>query len=51
MYSFSRAWENELILANKSEKKKYKPSLLHATWQTYKVRYCIVGLCLFIYVC
>ncbi len=49
-YSF-RAWEDDVILANKSDKNKYKPSLFRATWKIYGKRYFVIGAFLFIYVC
>jgi hypothetical protein len=48
---FHRAWKDEVILANKSDKKKYKPSLFRATWKTYGHRYCVIGAVLILYVC
>ncbi|CAF0978874.1 unnamed protein product [Rotaria sordida] len=44
-----KAWENEIVLANKSNNKKYKPSLFRATWKVYGSRYYVIGLFLFIY--
>ncbi|CAF2646337.1 unnamed protein product [Rotaria sp. Silwood2] len=38
-----QAWKNEMALANKSGKKKYKPSLFRATWKVYGNRYFIIG--------
>ncbi|CAF1514132.1 unnamed protein product [Adineta steineri] len=44
-----KAWDDELLLANKSDKKKYRPSLFRATRTTYGSRYAIIGIFLFIY--
>ncbi|CAM4809475.1 unnamed protein product [Rotaria magnacalcarata] len=45
----NKEWENEILRANKSHKKKYKPSLFRATWKIYGHRYSIIGIILFIY--
>ncbi|CAF3660983.1 unnamed protein product, partial [Rotaria sordida] len=38
-----KAWENEIVLANKSNNNKYKPSLFRATWKVYGSRYYVIG--------
>ena len=49
-FLIDRAWEEEIVQSNKSTKKKRQPSLIYATWSTYRYRYGMIGIQFFIYV-